>query len=498
MHDDAKVPEQRSLAARLLRPKVALPLTLLVLALLSPLIIRGWNLSRIADLDEPALPPRAPSIATPEDDTALHHFRLAVEKSVEPYYEVAPFVDTEEVIPHLFRPQLLNSRLLLPMNLSTSDTSNTLSIQQVLELIQQNEEALREWSAAAGKPFEPTGEMLQFLTQEDHLPRLWFLFSLSILRSEWLQSEGRLDEAWNVWLFAYQYHRFQSWLARTGLIKPPTRGVYNGELSDAWTIERFARLVSSPDATAELSQRMLSDLDTVRELAAADLDWLVQQSYERTRQRILDYYASVSARQEAAEAGSAVDAGSSVAGESSMKLYIRGEPEISLRVLKHHDTWLRLWFAGEGRFCPTYSSFPYQHAASIHSSSLPRDLMTPAQIEEAYHTRAVCLREVGIESQAWAVERNSRELKHEWLRVFVAAQWFTRTQGALPRSIEELVPGYLPTHPVDPFDPNGQLLGLTRRNFWSNPEWNTDFPGYPGESRFHSYFEEIFKQTESP
>ncbi len=477
MHDErATVPEQRSLAATLLRPKVALPLTLLVLALVSPLIIRGWNLSRIADLDEPALPPRAPSIATPEDDTALHHFRLAVEKSVGPYYEVSAVevaaLQQTDFLRARMRFRSSNSpRLELPATLEASSTEDLLDRQQVLELIERNEVALNHWRLATERPFEPTDELLQFLRHPDNHQRLRFLFSLSILRSEWLQSEGRIEEAWMSWISDYRYHQIETWLSSPGVPENEVARIENliaraqYEELDHWMIDRFEKLVSSPDLTPELSRRMLADLDAARE-QAADLDWLVQQSYERTRQRVLDYYASVSTRREAAEAGSVVDAGSSVAGESRMKLYIRGEPEISLRVLKHHYAWLRLWFVGEGKhgnvdvFLDLYPEAVFFYKSSSAKASHLPDLMTPEQIETAFYTRAVCLREVGLECPDWAIVKNCMQCQHELLKVYLAQRWFQRTNGEFPNAIAALIPDYLPAKPVDPFDPEGGPLAL--------------------------------------
>ncbi|HUG20771.1 MAG TPA: hypothetical protein VMM56_17410, partial [Planctomycetaceae bacterium] len=51
----ATLPPERkpSILVTLLRPKVAIPLSLLVLLLLSPLIIRGWFLRDVPDIPEP-------------------------------------------------------------------------------------------------------------------------------------------------------------------------------------------------------------------------------------------------------------------------------------------------------------------------------------------------------------------------------------------------------------------------------------------------------------
>jgi hypothetical protein len=67
---DLSPPPKRSLATKLLRPKVAIPLMLVLLLMLAPKMIRQWNLRGVPDIGVPYDPAELEVVEVANEDNA--------------------------------------------------------------------------------------------------------------------------------------------------------------------------------------------------------------------------------------------------------------------------------------------------------------------------------------------------------------------------------------------------------------------------------------------
>lgn len=298
----------------------------------------------------------------------------------------------------------------------------------------------------------PTGELLEFLGNYDTAVRFDHLCALSMLQSERAQLDGDLAASWNILRSVFRFRQLLTFLHVDTVAS-------NYEFGRYAPTDRFEQLIASPDMTPELFRTVIDDLAEIRD-SAADLDWRMDVSYRESRDRIVRLTTQSASIRESLEAGSSVEAGSSTSGRSAARLYMQGEPQLSLRLLKQHYAWLRLWFDHGGKFQAERSLVPYFDSSPPGLAIDTNDLLPAADVVEAIETRAVLFREVGLDRPLWAIDINTQQLYFELLRIQAAGKWYALVHDAPPARVVDLVPNFLPALPVDPFSPTGESLTL--------------------------------------
>ncbi|HSG70596.1 MAG TPA: hypothetical protein VLA12_09290, partial [Planctomycetaceae bacterium] len=197
---------KKSFWVTLLRPKVALPLGLLVLILLSPVLYRGWNLGHIPDLGDPFLeqPPSKPKL--PEDNNAWVNYRKA-DELWEKQTEIANRTPRRGPVYLLnFGPSGIS---IWRKSLETSDPLNLDGFFPTAETMTRDlnlyREALEEWKTGTGKSRYDLEERDVTASLRgpsfDPVIRIWdpdrgpAIEQLAIARAGQLASQGKPSEA---------------------------------------------------------------------------------------------------------------------------------------------------------------------------------------------------------------------------------------------------------------------------------------------------------------
>lgn len=480
----------------LLRPKVAIPLGLFVLLLLSPVLYRGWNLGHVPDLGDPFPAELLKNPTLSDEDNAWVNYQRAKELWVLPSIE-----EDENEFFALFSASsdaavwitLWNS---LPSEYDVPAAGPVSKDPQLLKhYFNQNQTAVEEWKTGTVKSsyFEKQHSVQPWqsirwddVDDEDYYPLP--LHELGILKAGQLASQGKHTESLDWMLAVYRYSRH---LTQSG-------GTKNWERAIAIGKDLFAALDELLDHEAFTHDDLIAFLHELER--SYDLTGTIEQAltddYLKLKQQVLGAYEKGSSFREEFAEDPFYEAGSSVSEQGRFQLYVEGEPQLSLRFLQHHFESLKSNLkkpVGDRVLPITVASWG---GSGMHElTQLYRE--NPVSIEtamsadqmEAFVERVGLLREVVGLSDLFTNPflREDDQMVFESLRILVAAHALARRSPfktnwdprllyqlntgeqfqieALPVvTMEELVSDSLIETPHDPYHPSLPLIIATQRN----------------------------------
>lgn len=398
-----------------LQPKVALPLVLSVLLLLSPFLVRRWHLSQI------------PDIADPFDVEAF------LSETVEDKDNA--FVDYEAA-----------AKLLVPIALTQKEWNEEVSGKSwdqtsptVRVWLDANQLALERWRSGTdkGEAFDGDSRDSFLMSHHPSAQTLRDLLALSRLQGERQHAEGRMAEAW-------QWYRG---LMRFGHHFARQRTDWSGRVfGDAFHKEAAMRVVpwaSDPRTNAELLQSSLKQLTEDAHLRHPFVEYL------KGEYCVLQRLERFSAQR---KPPSFIPADGSSWNDSRLGRYCLAEPELSFR-------WNKLvtenWLSGSAiprrsqhRITDKFRTLLDVTAPGSHIScnellllSDKRSFMNFVEMRDKFDT--------GLARQ-------------ETLRLTLACQLWFRQRGTFPDKLEDLVPGVVSELPIDPFSKLGEAFRYRR------------------------------------
>ncbi len=413
MSDEAAVSiPKSSLAARLLRPKVAIPATLLALLLLSPWLIRGYYLAGVPDIGEPFDVEARLAVVVPDDENAFTDFHQAAALYIQPSDAVS------------------NSRN------DVNEHGWAWATPELEQFLHDNEAALLAWKSGAeksraqyhlardvwmGSPHEVDSALREFartvktigikLETAGRPVEAWEWYEAAIRTSRlYGQNGGGADRDVGCVSFFIVALRLPVWSADPALDSKALIHALT-QVQDVWHLtEKYSTVVEIEYLSLENTIRKL-------ESHSDDCEW-------------------------------SIFASPSIPGsDNRFLLYIRGEPELTRRLLKFHTrnhltfcdlpAWQRPPLAG-------ISAMIYDDPGGLcHWSVAAYDAAFVKSMFAASVISPIHLYRLHIDLE---------EINYAYLQVVLAGQAFHRDHGRFPATLDELVPKYLTEIPVDPFD----------------------------------------------
>jgi hypothetical protein len=401
--------EKKPLAAKLLRPKVAIPLLIVFLLLISPFLIRGWFLRGVPNPPEPFDAQPLLEYSVPDDENAFTDYRQAVSLYVPPSQDVS---DLRERI---------------------YEQGWHLADDDVRQFLHDNEDALRAWKRGTEKEkalYIPAGEY-HLAVLLDVVQEMRELHRTAMLLGKQLEAEGEPREAWEWYRAAIRASRHVG-----------THGCF---------IERLVGIALFQDTARHLetwaAHPKLTDDDLRKAVEQLQSDWQLTEKPSTSLQ--IEYLSLNRAIKDFTETG-LVPMGESLPGSPRL-LYIAGEPELSQRVM-------RVYFGNQLAFCDFPRHERPNTVGMMEVYDEPRgfdlgddDHWDAAGFEAAFE-RAILSRLLLPATTHVQNALDREEAKYRTLLVTLAGQAFRRRHGRFPHTFAELAPEYLDAIPIDHFD----------------------------------------------
>lgn len=412
-------PEQkRSILATLLRPKVAIPVSLVVLLLLSPLIIRGWFLRGVPDIPEPFDAEPILALEIPDAENAYVDYRLASSLYIAPSQHVAELRDGET----------------FDVPLGINKEGWHLADDDVRQFLHDNENALLTWKRGSEK------DNAQYLPARDYdiatildVPQSLREFQRAVmLLGRKLEAEGQHVHAWEWYRAAMRASRHSG---RNGILIERLIGIACFSL----TAQRLEDWAAQPGVSRELLLRAVNELEA---------DWKLTEKNSTVWK--IDYLSTMTTIAQC-ESGKLNWSDLEVSASwdvpiNSSTLFLMGEPTLGKRLL-------RIFFDNQLQYCdlpPFERPDDFWSETGLFQTGNPEEL-TPEEFDLAVQRSFIAnLFLFGSQHVHQAFDRD--EIKYRTLLVTLAGQAFYRDHQRFPMSLAELVPDYLDEIPLDIYD----------------------------------------------
>ncbi len=429
----------------------------LLLALLTPLLVRTWFLSQVPDIGDPFdVAAFCKSMEVPLEEDALPIYRSA-----------SQLFASEQAARGGSEPARERIDPVLKQGWSVADDS-------VKEWLAVHEPSLREWKRAAEMDqvrFDPSENLNS--KYANGLMRLRFTFSHAV------QLKGRQCEGQSEFMEAFEWYRA---LLRSRRQSAVSLHLYELDLHD------LVRWASLPQVSAD-------QLKTALELLRRDHAALkptsdeIKREYIRAMNSLRDRDGLALATRY--RSGHQSDMHEREALVWRSLYWVVGEPERTRRIYQHVTAnYLREIdkpaTSRQGLFRSTtllYSDNP--------TGSLPPGHFPAGQISRAIKSSAISHNLESHGKGSVFLLHNGAEgmFLHEaraypvLLELTLALQAHHRVHGAFPAALDELVPTYFDSVPIDPCDPNSLSVrykndGLGQATLWSVGSNGTDENGF--------------------
>ncbi|HUG19498.1 MAG TPA: hypothetical protein VMM56_10995 [Planctomycetaceae bacterium] len=414
---------KRSRLATLLRPKVAIPVFLLVLLLISPMIIRGWRLRDVPNVPEPFDPKPLLSLEIPDDENAYTHYREAMELFHSPTDHVLNLIHGDFETP--------DPRGILREGWHLADD-------EVRQFLIDNQLALKEWKKGTQQqqalPF-PVNENDFSVDLDVDFTLSTLTLSASLLARK-LEAEDNLSEAWEWYRAAIRSSRHCG--TNGSLIERGLGASIFSEVS-----EQLDDWATNPRVSDELLKHAIRNLQTDWKLTAKSstvfqVEYLMQMnSIEKAHSGVdgkswEDYYVRN-------------------VPSNPFEMYLAGEPEFSFRLI-------RLEFYNRLLSCDL---LPFERDPSLEDRYLIPTSVTaatakPLSISSAEFERLLYDSLIAKQTLPGLTQFQTKidieEIRFRTLLTAIAGQAFYRDHGHFPEILDELVPDYLDEAPIDIYD----------------------------------------------
>lgn len=403
-----------------LQPKVALPLTLFVLLVLSPFLYRAYRIAEVPDIDEPFDLEAFGSVEIAPAENAMTHYALAVKMLHQPTH----FSFGDE------------------MDKFRADGWPAASA-NLRKWLDDNQPALAEWRK--GTVLERSQEVaLKNCTWSTLLPvtqECRQLAELARLQAERCLHEGDSRQAW-VWLNAAlrsSRHVQQHGVLIQRLV---------GSAIQSLTAEGIVRWSAHSDVAIDHLRNAISDVNAADQMTPPISDTLKADYVTWCNQlRAEDELWEVAAMDSPEDAR-----------VMRFRLWWLGEPERSQRVMRHayQNVLAEIDKLPRDR-TPTTPGF----SKLFDLPAGPNGQLAGRDVEKLIGTSHLAAAVVpGFEQLDESTRLESA--RRVALPAAIGCQIYRRLHGDWPTRLEELVPDILPDAPIDPLGKVGDLLRLKR------------------------------------
>ncbi|MBC7822024.1 MAG: hypothetical protein IAG10_34495 [Planctomycetaceae bacterium] len=392
-----------------LHPKVALPLMLSVLLLLSPFLVRGWHLAKVPDIADPFDVEAFLSETVDDKDNAFVDYHAA-------------------------------AALLVPSTFSHEEfDAGWEKASSPLRLwVDANRPALDRWRLGTEKFDAINGDLrrsdsLQSLP--DFAQSREFL-RLACLQGEREQSEGHMSEAWQWYRSLMRFSRHVG--QRTGSL-----GRFLGYYLHSETAKRIVRW-------AEDSQVGDDDLQVALDQLTADFQ-LTRPFSELLKVHYCDLWKLAWAREEWNRNPLFVIGDEPSWRDSRFVRYCFGQPDFNIRWNK---LVLENWLAGGDTPRRSQRRMTSKHGGLLDVTS-PGSGISGSELRRLLDASALD-HEHRFKIGESRDQCDKEFVRHEALRLILACQLWGRRRGTFPDNLEDITPGILAELPVDPFSQTGE------------------------------------------
>lgn len=412
----ATLPPERkpSILVTLLRPKVAIPVSLVVLLLLSPLIIRGWSLRGVPDIPKPFDAEPLLSLEIPAEENAFVEYRQASALYIDPPTHVSELRD------------------------KISEEGWHLSDDQVKQFLHDNENALLTWKRGSEK-----AKAQYVLARDYHISTdlnvvqdiREFQRTVMLLGRK-LEAEGRYEEAWEWYRASVRASRHSG---KNGSAIERLVGVACFAISS----QRLEDWAAHPDVSRKLLLRAVEELQE---------DWELTEKNSNIWK--IEYLAILKtiAQGESGQFDWSAFEGRTLweLPANSFTMYLMGESKLSQRLT-------RIMTDNQLRYCDLMRYERPDSKSSmfgLYETGSPEEMSPEAFDQGVERSYIAILLLLSGQSIQGAFDRD--EIKYRTVLVTLAGQAFYRDHQRFPNTLDELVPDYLHEIPLDIYD--GQPL----------------------------------------
>lgn len=403
-------PQKNSLAARLLRPKVAIPLLIVFLILISPFLIRGWFLRGVPNAPEPFDAEPLLEYSVPDAENAFNDYRMAKSLYIQPTLEISELRDR------------------------INEEGWHLANDDIRQFLHDNEDALLAWKSGSEK------DQALYIAAKDYsisvlldvVQEMRELHRTAMLLCKQLEAEGKPQAAWEWYRAAIRASRHSG-----------THGCFIERLVGMAlfqdTADHLEQWAADPELTADDLKQALAELQS---------DWQLSEKLSASMQ--IEYLSLTHTLENfEEELGTGFGAGSPTLNPNLM--YFIGEPELSQRMM-------RVYFHNQLEFCdrpyferPDTVGFMEVFDDPQGFQLSEDDAWNAADFEIAMN-RAILARLLLPATSSVSRAFDREEARYRTLLVVLAGQAFRRDHGRFPNTLDELVPAYLDKIPIDNYD----------------------------------------------
>lgn len=420
---EARPPEKPSRLLWWLHPKVALPLTLLILLLSAPFLYRGYRISRVPDIGDPFDVEAFGTVNITPADNAMTQYALATTLLRKRGYSGTDLEDEEKARTHGW----------------------TFASAGVTKWLDDNQPALAEWRKGTElsqavviqpKDFRFTST-LEVVQESREFSRL------ATLQAERCAHDGDLDAAWE-WLLADV--RASRHVEQNGGLIQRLVGIAILQSATDGMIRWSAQRAVTPDLLRKaLAEFREADRLTPPNSVALKTEYLVLRNTLREITSLSDWFPT------------GVNDKAPGAIKSSA-LFVMGEPELSLKVFQHI-------FANHLSEIDKPKRDRAPSAAGVFQLyDLPPGTTKclPARELDKIVDSAVLARLTLPAYQQADVAMQREAARRAAVSLMLACQLHFRLHSDWPAKVEDLVPDILAEPPVDPLGKEGELMRLKR------------------------------------
>ncbi len=408
-----------------LHPKVALPLMLLGLLLVSPFLYRGYRISRIPDIGDPFDVTAFGTVEIAPADNAMTQCALAATFLRQRGYSETADVEIEE---------------------KARTEGWTFASEGVTKWLDDNQRALAEWrkgtelsQAVVIQPKDfRISSTLEVVQHSREFTRL------ATLQAERCAHDGDLDAAWG-WLLANV--RASRHVEQHGCLIQRLVGMAMLH-SGANGINRWS---AHPAVTSDLLRRALADFHAADQLTPQNSDAL-KTEYLMLRNTLKE---ATSLNE---LAGLGLSGADRLPSLQAPMLFVMGEPELSLKVFDH-------FFGNQ----ISEIDKPKQDRAPtvvgiLHLYDLPpgtTKVLPARELDQVFNSSILARLLLPAYQQADAALQREAAMRAA-VSLMLASQLHHRLNGDWPAKVEDLVPDIFAEPPVDPLGKTGEVMRLKR------------------------------------
>jgi hypothetical protein len=340
----------------------------------------------------------------------------------------------------------------------------------IKKMLDANHEALDVWRRGTEKdralnvsPDKPAHDLdisFSFIPDQRHFVRLAWLEAVRCIH------DGDLDQAWN-WLRAA--HRSGGHMTHRGCM---LAGLIGTAFHDG-TVTRMSHWAEQPTVTPGQLKRALAELKSDYALYESESNML-KAEYLWYKNMILqpDWIDNVDFLVHSELSG--------VQAAVKMGLWVVGEPDLTMRIsrqiLANQIREVDRPLASRRKLAGTGIAMLFDPDPSV--PSLPGQL-DPAAIDRGIN-RSFVARQLLPTSVHIDKAIHRQHARQATIEIVLAAQAYRRDHGEFPKSLQELVLGYLTSVPTDPCDPLGGPVKYRREEPLKAVVWSVGNDGSDG------------------